>query len=257
MNALRAIPILYMRNLTQFPRIPSVLVFGILVPVIQLLLFGSTFQRVTDIPGNPYADVNYFAYIAPAIMMLTTVFGMANVSAALTGDLKNGYFDKLRTTPARPWAILAARVLADFTRVALQATLVLLVALALGATVATGVPGAILIILLASSFSALTVGLFVLAIALKTKSDEATQSIFPLFFVLVFLSTAYMPKQLMPGWLGTAVSYNPVDYLINALRGLMLDGWVWADVGIAAASAVGIGLVMAALNVRIYRTMVD
>lgn len=244
---------LYWRNVRNFPRMPSVLVFGIVVPVIQLTLFGSIFSATTNIPGNPYADVSYILYIAPAIIMLTTFLGMANVSAALIVDLRTGYFDKLRTTPARPWEILVARLLADMTRVTFQGFLVLVLAIAVGGMVATGVLGAIAIVLIAAFFSAVTIGPLVMALSMATKSDEATQSAFPLFFVLVFLSTAYMPKPLMPDWLQTVVTYNPVNYLIQALRDLTLEGWPTTDLLVVFGALAVAAPLVAWLNVRVYR----
>lgn len=246
---------LYGRNMRQMPRIPTVLVFGLMMPVIQLLLFGSVFSATTDLPGHPYAGVNYIAYIAPAIVLLTTFLGMANSSAALLVDLRTGYFDKLRTTPASPAGVLVARLMAEMTRVALQATMILLLALLMGATVKTGVLGALVMIVVATVFSAATSGLMSMSLAMNTKSDQATQSAFPLFFIFIFLSTAYMPEALLPGWLQTAVKFNPIDYLIQGLRTLMLDGWAgaWQDLGIGIAIMLPISALLVLANVRAYR----
>ncbi len=256
--SLAAMPILYMRNLRQFPRIPTVLIFGIVMPVMQLVLFGSIFSATTDLPNHPHADSNYYAFIAPAIVLLTTFLGMANASAAFLVDLRTGYFDKLRTTPANAGIIVGARLLAEMTRVTGQAILILFVALLLGARVETGVLGAVAMIGACVLFSGLTVGLLVTALAMKTRSDQATQSAFPLFFIFIFLSTAYMPEQLLPGWLQTAVKFNPIDYLIQGLRALMLDGWTQdaLNLVVALAAAAVLGGLLALLNVRIYRRLV-
>jgi ABC-2 type transport system permease protein len=249
---------LYGRNMRQMPRIPTVLVFGIVMPVIQLFLFGSIFSSTTQVPGNPYADVEYYAYIAPAIILLTTFLGMANSSAALLVDLRTGYFDKLRTTPVSAGAVLTARVLAEMTRVAVQAIIIFTLAMFLGATVKTGFIGAVVIIVLAVLFSALTTGLMSLALAMKTRSDQATQSAFPLFFIFIFLSTAYMPEPLLPDWLQTAIKFNPIDYLIQGLRSLMLDGWADAaeNLGIAIAIMIPITALLVFVNWRAFRRTV-
>lgn len=249
---------LYGRNMRQMPRIPTVLVFGIMMPVIQLLLFGAIFSATTELPNHPYAGVDYHAYITPAIILLTTFLGMANSSAAFLVDLRNGYFDKLRTTPVGPGAVLMARIMAEMTRVAVQATIIFLIALPLGATVATGFVGAIVMILFATVFSALTTGLMATALAMKTKSDQATQSAFPLFFVFIFLSTAYMPAILLPDWLQTAIKFNPIDYLIQGLRSLMLDGWGDAveNLAIGVAILVPIAALLVFVNWRAFRRTV-
>jgi len=222
---LKGLWLMYTRNLRQIPRIPIVLVFGILMPVIQLVLFGNLFSGVTNLPAykQNLPDVKYQSYIVPAVLLFTIFVGMANSSAALIVDLRTGYFDKLRTTPARPWQIFTARMLAEMTRVAGQGTFVLLIALALGASVKTGFVGAVLMIVVATIFSACLSGLGVMALAMKTKSDQATQSAFPLFFVAMFLSTAFNSKDAIDkDWLRAVIDWNPVDYLIRSLRELMI-----------------------------------
>jgi ABC-2 type transport system permease protein len=259
--------LMYGRNMRQMPRIPVVLVFGIVMPVIQLLLFGSLFESITELPAfqQAWPDVNYRAYIAPAIMLFTVFVGMANSTAALIVDLRTGYFDKLRTTPARPWQVIVARLLAEMTRVFGQGLLVLLLSLALGATVITGVIGAFAMLLLAVIFSGCTAGLAVMALSMKTKSDQATQSAFPLFFILLFLSSAFQATEAMPDWLQTVVKYNPVNYLIEVLRQLMVGvnengemvaEWPVVDMLIVLGVSVVAAALLGLLNMRVYRNAV-
>ena len=251
---------LYARNMRQMPRIPVVLVFGIAMPVIQLLLFGSVFSTTLDAPGHPYNGVanSYYEFIAPAIILLTAVLGMANSSAAFIVDLRTGYFDKLRTTPASPAAVIFARLLAESTRVGGQALIILGLAFALGARVETGVLGALAILLAGVMFGLLTTGMAVMILAMKTRSDQATQSVFPLFFVLLFLSEAFMPGALLPDWLQTVIDFNPVNYVIVGLRDLMFEGWVEAlpDLGIGLGLALVIGGLLALVNIKTYRATV-
>ncbi|MGB1697419.1 MAG: ABC transporter permease [Thermoplasmatota archaeon] len=249
---------LYARNIRQIPRIPTVLVFGIMMPVIQLALFGSIFSETTNLPGHPYQGENYYRFIAPAIVLLTCFLGMANASAAFLSDLRTGYFDKLRTTRANPGMVIVARLCAEMTRVAAQATLILVIAYALGARIETGILGAAVMVVFAVLFSAVTTGLLTTMLAMKTKSDQATQSAFPLFFVFIFLSTAYMPANQLPGWLQTVVKYNPVDYLIQAFRSLTFDGWSVAagNLGLAAIFGAVLALLLGFANFRAYKKMI-
>jgi ABC-2 type transport system permease protein len=94
---------------------------------------------------------------------------------------------------------------------------------------------------------------------MKTRSDQATQSAFPLFFVFLFLSTAYMPKSQLPDWLATVVDYNPMDYLIRGVRNLMLESWAEAagPLLVAFACAAAIALLLSLVNMRAYRTIVE
>ncbi len=251
---------LYARNMRQMPRIPAVLVFGVVMPIIQLLLFGSVFSNTLDTPGHPYKDIadSYYEFIAPAIVLLTAVLGMANSSAAFIVDLRTGYFDKLRTTPASPSNVIFARLLAEMTRVGLQGALILTLAVLLGARVETGVIGALVMLIVAVLFGAMTTGMAVMILAMKTRSDQATQSVFPLFFVLLFLSTAFMPEPLLPDWLQTVVKFNPVNYVIEGFRGLMFEGWSDAapDLLVGIGFATLIAFVLGAVNVATYRKII-
>ena len=92
---LSTIMTLYIRNLKQYRRLPAVLAFSFIVPVIQYIIFSNLFNSLSDVPGNPYGDYPYYMYITPAIIILTAIFGSVNSSAALLVDLNTGYFDKL------------------------------------------------------------------------------------------------------------------------------------------------------------------
>jgi ABC-type multidrug transport system permease subunit len=269
MSAVRNFGILYLRNIRQIPRIPVVLVFGIVMPVIQLSLFGNIFSALGDSPQfqQAYPGVKYLSYIAPSIIMLTTFLGMANASAALLVDVRTGYFDKLRTTPAKPGAVIVARLLAEMTRVTAQALIILFLALALGAEVQSGILGGVVMVLMSVTFSACTVGLLVTALSLKTKSDQATQSAFPLFFILIFLSSAYIPKdQIKNDVIRHIIDFNPVDYLIQAVRELMVGvnnggvmeaSWPWDRIGIVLGASAVAATLFGLLNYRVYRRSIE
>jgi ABC-2 type transport system permease protein len=262
--------LLYLRNLRQFPRIPVVLVFGIVMPVIQLVLFGNLFAFTADLPGfqNQFPGVNYQSYIVPAVLLFTIFVGMANSSAALIVDLRTGYFDKLRTTPARPWQVFSARMAAEMTRVALQGTLVLLIAIAIPphAHVESGFLGAVGMILLATIFSASVSGLGVMALAMKTRSDQATQSAFPLFFVAMFLSSAFVSTDVIKNdILLTIIKYNPVDFLIQSVRelmiganegGVMVASYPWDKIAIVLGASAVAATVFGFITYRVYKSSV-
>ncbi len=109
MSPVRTTFILYIRNLKQYKRLPAVLAFSFVVPILQYLLFSNLFTSLADVPGNPYSQYPYYLYITPAIILLTATFGSVNSSAALLMDLNTGYFEKLRATPAGLIPQLVAR----------------------------------------------------------------------------------------------------------------------------------------------------
>src|SRR5215211_9482790 len=136
--------LLAQRALVQFPRNPVVLGFSVVAVLLKYLVFGGLFSGVSDLPGFP--TDNYFEFLAPTALLLATVPGMGNAGVALAADLQSRYFQKLLTTPTTVGAVMLGRLLGDCVRLSVQAGLVLLLAMVLGAEVATGVPGALLMI---------------------------------------------------------------------------------------------------------------
>lgn len=233
MNPIRTTLILYVRNLKQYKRLPAVLAFSFVVPIIQYLLFSNLFNSLADVPGNPYASYPYYLYITPAIIILTATFGSVNSSAALLMDLNTGYFEKLRATPAGLVPQVVARFMSEFTRLFFQLVLIITVSQIYHWRMSdsyvlpdAGIFGLLLMAFIAASFGIGVVGNLVVALAFKTKSEQAVQAVFPLFFIAVFMSTAYVPEPLLPEWLQSVVAYNPCEYILDAIRGIFLDGFV-------------------------------
>jgi ABC-2 type transport system permease protein len=160
----------------------------------------------------------------------------------LVADIENGYFDKLLLTPASRISILLGAMGADFVRIMVQATLVLFVALATGLDFETGVPGMVLLIVMASIWGLAYSGIG-FWLALKTGNLQATQSIWVLTMPLMFLTTAFAPKEALTGWLATAATINPMTYLLQGMRALSMFGWEWDDIMIGFLVSIGLGCV--------------
>ena len=123
-----------------------------------------------------------------------------------------------------------------------------------------GLLGLITIVILAASFGIGVVGNLVVALAFKTKSEQAVQAVFPLFFVAVFMSTAYVPDVLLPNWLQSAVIYNPSEYLIRAVRGIFLEGFTDStmdSVTIAASCVIVLTAITSTINYRTITKSID
>lgn len=246
--------LLTVRAIVQLPRIPVVLVFSLFPAVMQLFLFGTIFGSLTRLPDFPTG--NYYEYLAPAIVFMTAVFGIANSGVALVEDFQSGYFQKVLIAPISKWSILLGRLFADGVRVYVSAAAILLLSLAMGAEVASGVAGALLLLLLAVLFSIVTVGVLVANVGLKTKDAQAVQAVFPVFFILMFLTTAFMPKSNIDSDIAkTLMDLNPAQYVVEALQSLMLVGWEWGKIAIAAAVIVGFGALTVPLTIASYRSV--
>jgi ABC-2 type transport system permease protein len=231
-----------------------VLGFSIAPVLMMFVVFGGLFEAVKELPGFP--TDSYFEYLAPAAVLMTTVPGIANSAVGLAGDFQSRYLYKLLTTPASIGSIMAGRLLADGVRLLLQAGAVLLLAIALGSQIATGITGALLILLLGTLFGIVTFGVLTANLALKTKDPAAVQAIFPMAFLLIFLTTAYQTEQQVPsGALRTVIELNPTEYVLRAMRELMLTGFDWAAVGNAALVIAALGLVGLPLTIRNYRSV--
>ncbi len=131
---------------------------------------------------------------------------------------------------------------ADFLRVMVQSTLVLLVAIAFGLDFATGLPGAAALVLL-SSFWGLAYSGIGFAVALKTGNAQATQGMSALFVPLMFLTTMFAPKEALSGWLETVATFNPMTYLLQGMRALTMEGWDAGDIGVAVLAVAVLGSV--------------
>jgi ABC-2 type transport system permease protein len=246
--------LLMRRTLIQFPRNPMVLAFSVAPVLMMFVVFGALFEAVKQLPGFP--TDNYFEYLAPAAVLMTTVPGIANAAVGLATDFQSRYLYKLLTTPASLGAIMVGRLLADGVRLSVQAGVVLLLALGLGAEVATGVPGAVLILLLGALYGIVTFGVLTANLALRSKDPATVQAVFPMAFLLIFLTTAYQTEEQVPsGVLRAVIGINPTEYVLRAMRGLMLTGVDCAAIATALAVIVGLGLVGLPLTVRNYRSV--
>jgi ABC-2 type transport system permease protein len=253
----RPLRLLTVRALVQFPRLPAVLVFSLVPPLVQFLLFGAIFENLPKQIPQAFPTQNYYEYIAPAIVFFVCVLGVANAGVALVNDYQNGYFNKLLLAPISMWSILLGRLLSDGVRIYLQAGLMLALSLLFGARVETGVLGALLMLALASLFAIFSVGVLVSIVALRTKDAQAVQAIFPIFFILIFLTTAFLPRAQVGDVVGPIIDANPAEYIIRAMHGLMFEGFVAEELTVAFAIIVAlaiVGSILVRLNYRsVYR----
>jgi ABC-2 type transport system permease protein len=254
MNTARPALLLAARSLVQFPRNPILLGFSIMPVLMMYLVFGGLFEGVAKLPGFP--TDNYFEYLAPTAVLLTTVPGIGNAAVALAGDFQNRYLYKLLTAPISLAAIVLGRLAGDGVRLALQAGLVLLLAIALGAQIETGIPGALMIILLGTLFGIVTFGVLTANIALRTKDPAAVQAILPMAFLVIFLTSAYQTTdQIDSALLRTIVNANPAEHVLRPMRELMLSGYDWSSIGTAFLVIFGLGAIGIPLTVRNYRAV--
>jgi ABC-2 type transport system permease protein len=241
-----------LRSLRALPREPEVLIPSLIIPIFFFAVNIGSLQAFAE-RGIPGLDFRAFQ-LPTAIVFAVTGVSRAN---ALVTDIQSGYFDRLLMTPIRRLALLLGLMAADFIQIIALSVPVIALGMAVGVRFETGLIG-LLLFLLMSGFWGLAFTGFPYAIALKTASAGAVGASFILFFPFAFLTTGTLPLEALTGWLQTVARFNPMTYLLAALRSLLYGGWqptllLQGAVAILLVGVVSIGLALAALRGRVAR----
>ncbi|MDO8362108.1 MAG: ABC transporter permease [Actinomycetota bacterium] len=238
------------RNLTVIRRVPQLLVFAIVQPLIFVFMFRYVFGGAipSGASGLPYVD-----YLMPGIFVQTVTFGAINTAVGLAEDKNNGLLERLKSLPMSRSAVLGGRVLADSTRNVLVVVLMVLVGFLVGFHTHTSVLKVIAGIGLMVLFGFAVCWIFAV-IGLSVANGEAAQAAaFPLIAPLTFASNAFVPTATMPGWLQWWAERQPLSVTVGGVRALMLGNqsmdYVWGSI----AWSLGITVVLAPLAVRRFR----
>ena len=217
-------------------REPEFLIPALVIPVFFFIVNTGSLSEISDFAGVG----DYKAFQLPVAI----IFAVTGVSraAALVTDITSGYFDRLLMTPISRPALLLGLMVADFVTVVALSIPVVILGFITGVEYETGILGVLLFIGIAASWGMAFTG-FPYAIALKTGSAAAVNSSFLLFFPFAFLTTTFLPREALSGWLETVAAYNPVTYILEGSRVLISEGWVWGELGKAALAILGVALV--------------
>lgn len=235
------------RSLVTTFRTPAAIIPGILISVFFLFVYtGSLGNASSFLPG--LAGKSYLAFILPVSIVSSALSGAGVAGQAIVRDIENGYFDKLLLTPISRAALLLGPMIAGAVTLGLQTVIVLTVGILLGLESATGIGGMLVVVALALILGVGFSG-FTVSIALRTGSAAATQGGSFLFFPLTFLTATFVPVSLLSGWIKTAAVYNPITYILEAMRSVLLEGWQGEVLarGILSAAVLGIVLFIFAL----------
>src|SRR6266545_8239668 len=240
------------RNLIAYRRVPQLLVFSTIQPVIFVLMFRYVFGGAIKIPGRiPYVD-----FLMPGIFVQTVVFGAIATAIGLATDMKSGLMERFHALPMARSAVLTGRTTADLARNVFVVILMMVVGFLVGWRIHTnmlGLLGGALLVLLfgyAMSWIFATVGLAV------GDPETAQAAAFPVLAPLVFASSAFVPVSTMPNWLQPFANHQPVSVTVNAVRALVIGGPTTSFVLQSLAWDVGILVVFAPIAVWRYRRAV-
>jgi ABC-2 type transport system permease protein len=245
------------RSILQTLRQPAMVIPPVVFPLLLVSINAAGLDAATRLPGFPADSYWDFAIAVPFIQ--GSLFAAINAGTARARDVETGFIKRLALTPMQRMALLFGQLIGVMCVAFFSAIVYLIAGFIAGMDFkagALGVPAIILLgVLIALGFAA--IGAY---IGLRSGSGEAVQGVFPLLFVFLFLSSVNLPRNLIEqDWFRTIATYNPVSYLVEGVRSLIITGWdgeaLALGFGIAAAmAALAVGLAAGALRTRLIRT---
>ena len=230
------------RSIVRTLRQPASAIPPVVFPLTLMALNSGGLESATRLPGFPTDDFYAFALAVPFIQ--GALFATMNAGTDLARDIQTGFLNRLSLTPMRGAALLAGNLAGIVALGIAQAVIYLLAGVAIGVDIRSG-PLGVLVLLAYAALVAVGFGALGTMLALRTGSGEAVQGVFPAFFVFLFISSMNMPRNLIEiDWFRIAATLNPVSYLLEAVRSLIIEGW---DAQ-ALALGFGIALIVATLS---------
>ena len=241
--------VLGQRALREGWRTPEALLPTLFIPLFFLVVNVGQAAKIFPAASTEFLHgQGYGAFQLPASLLLASSFGTA--ALFLVEDIEGGYFDKLRATPISRTALVLGRLIAEGVKAVLIAVAIVLLGLVFGISIASGIVGFVLLVLLTALWAVVFVG-FMQLVALKTRSAAATNSAGLIFFPLLFLTPNFVPRDLLTHPMEIAATCNPVTYVMEAMRSLILVDLDWDTIALGYAVVAVLGVVMLVLNVRV------
>jgi ABC-2 type transport system permease protein len=245
------------RSVLRTLRQPAMVVPALFFPLLLLAVNSGGLQSATRLPGFP--SDSYLDFVLAVCFVQGGLFAANSAGTNIANDVESGFLNRLSLTPLRRAALLVGQLAGVVALGLIQATTFLVVGVLAGAGIQAGLAGTLVIVLLAVTVS-LGFGGIGAFVALRTGSGEAVQGIFPLMFAALFLSSMALPRNLIESdWFRTVATWNPVSYMLEGIRSLVIQGWDARALALGFASAgalalVSLGAASSALRTRMART---
>jgi ABC-2 type transport system permease protein len=241
------------RRLHALIRQPVVVVFGVVQPAIWLFLFGALFHKVIDIPGFGYQG-SFLAYLIPGVVAMNAMSGNMWAGMAMIEEIDRGTLNRFLVTPASRVAIMNASVAEQAVSTTVQTLIIVALGYAGGARYPGGAAGIVVLVL-----AAIGIGVFWGALSNMTgmllRSREAIIGVYTLFMLpLMFLSSAFMQRSFLPGWMQAIASRNPLDWEVQVGRSVLSAGPDWAAVAVRCGGILALAVLAVALSVTTFRS---
>lgn len=221
---------LTMRSVKRLSRERISMVFGLIQPMLfWLILFGNLFQKTAQIPG--FQAPNYITFLTAGVVVMTVLNSGLSGGVDLLFDKESGFLERLLSAPISRSALIFSRFIFVMAITSVQILIILLVAyLMFGVYPLSGFAGLTLILVVGLFFGLGLIAIsMTLAFAIKGHGNFFALTGF-LTLPLIFLSTALVPVQYMPGWMAFLAQFNPMTYAVDAVRAVILGGWLWTDI---------------------------
>jgi ABC-2 type transport system permease protein len=217
------VALLARRSVLRTWRNPAATIFPLIFPMLLLTVNSAGLRAETHLPGFPTHSFLAFALAVPFIQ--GALFATMNAGTDLARDIESGFLSRLSLTPLRGAALLAGQLGGVVALGVVQACFYLVVGTLAGVRLASGI-GGVAVLLVFAAMIALAFGSLGAWVALRTGSTESVQSLFPVFFVFLFISSMNIPRNLIgTTWFRYAATVNPVSYLLECVRSLIITGW--------------------------------
>jgi ABC-2 type transport system permease protein len=206
----------------------------------------------TELPGFPTTSFLAFALAVPFIQ--GALFSTMNAGTDIARDVQTGFINRLSLTALRDWALLVGQLAGIVVLGVVQVLFYIAVGLIAGVTFESG-PAGIAVLLLYGAVVALAFGALGAWLAYRTGSGETIQALFPVLFVFLFISSMNAPRNLIGvDWFRTAATLNPVSYMIECVRSLIITGWDWQALALGFGFVIALGIVSFVLAANALRT---
>ena len=240
------------RSIVRTMRQPAMIVPALFFPLLLLSINSSGLDSATNLPGFP--TDSYFQFALALAFVQGALFSAGSAGTNVAADVESGFLNRLSLTPLRRVALLLGQLAGILALGLIQALTFLGVGVVFGAGIEAGLPGALVIVGLSLLIS-LGFGCIGAFVALRTGSGEAVQGIFPLLFAALFLSSMALPRDLIEtDWFQTVATWNPVSYMLEGIRSLVIAGWDGEALALGFACAGGLAALTLAATSSALRT---
>jgi ABC-2 type transport system permease protein len=240
------------RSVVRTARQPASVIPPLIFPIALMAVNAAGLQASTDLPGFPTDSFLAFALAVPFIQ--GALFSTMNAGTDLARDIQTGFVNRLALTGLKDWALLVGQISGVVALGVFQAVFYLVVGLSTGVEFASG-PAGIALLLVYAALISLAFAALGAWLAFRTGSGETIQALFPVLFVFLFISSMNTPRDLIDvEWFQTAATLNPVSYMLEAVRSLIIEGWNWEALALGFGFTILLALISIPLAARALRT---